>query len=181
MNQSISLTAAMLYLISSLLPASAFAHVTMQPKEAPAESYAKLTFRVPHGCNGSPTTKITVRIPEGVLSVKPQVHPGWKIATKTRKIAKPVKLHGAMITESVSEVSWSGLLSDEYMDEFGMSVKLPAGAGSRLLFPVEQECKKGTLQWAFAKASGHGENAAQLPAPALRLTQPSAMMGMGHR
>ncbi|MFS8797749.1 DUF1775 domain-containing protein [Synechococcus sp. R70.1] len=39
----------------SFLPlSSAWAHVTVHPQEAPAGSYTKLTFRVPHGCDGSP-------------------------------------------------------------------------------------------------------------------------------
>src|SRR5687768_1749463 len=64
-------------LLSLSLSPAAWGHVTIDPKEAPPGSYAKLTFRVPHGCAGSATTKVRVLIPEGVTSVKPQVHPGW--------------------------------------------------------------------------------------------------------
>jgi uncharacterized protein YcnI len=154
-------------------PASA--HVVVDPAAAPAGGYTKLTFRVPHGCDGSPTVKITVQIADGVLSVKPQVHPGWEIAIKKKKLAKAVQLHGEDVTEVVSEVSWSGgPLADEYMDEFGMSVKLPSIKGARLLFPVIQECKKGTMSWTAARASGHGDHAGSLPAPAIHLTAPRA-------
>jgi uncharacterized protein YcnI len=122
--------------------------VTVESNATAPGDYAKLVFRVPHGCNGSPTVKISVEIAEGVLSVKPQVHPGWKISTKTRKLATPVSLHGKEVTESIAEVVWSGgSLPDEYMDEFGMSVKLPERSGATLVFPVVQECKKGTAKW----------------------------------
>jgi uncharacterized protein YcnI len=159
--------------LAAILPSvPALAHVTIEPKEAPAGSYAKLVFRIPHGCDGSPTTKITIQIPDGVLSVKPQVHLGWEIGIKKRKLPKPIMLHDMEITESVAEVSWSGgSLPDEYMDEVGMSVKLPQRDGAKLLFPVTQDCKKGSMHWTSVTASGHGEHAAQLPAPALSLTK----------
>jgi uncharacterized protein YcnI len=135
----------------ALITTPALAHVTLDPKAEAPGSYAKLVFRVPHGCDGSPTTKITVRIPEGVVSVKPQVHPGWKIAIRTGKYAKPVTLHGKEVTEGVVEVSWSGgPLDDAYMDEFGMSVKLPDSLGARLVFPTIQTCKKGQSEWVEA-------------------------------
>lgn len=150
------------------LPAKA--HVTIDPKNAPAGEYAKLIFRVPHGCDGSPTTKLTIRVPEGVVSVKPQVHPGWKISTKTAKYAKPVELHGKEVLEGISEVTWSGgLLDDAYMDEFGLSVKLPNKPGEKLLFPAIQGCKKGKSEWIAEKVDGHGGHGGPLPAPVLEL------------
>jgi uncharacterized protein YcnI len=134
--------------LAVLLPLSAQAHVVVSPQMATADSYAKLVFQVPHGCDGSATKKITIQIPEGVVSIKPQVHPGWKISTQTRKLKKPISLHGKEITESISEVSFSGgPLPDEYMDEFGMSVKLPNEPNTTLMFAVNQECEKGSTQW----------------------------------
>lgn len=85
------------FLIAStllFLSISSTAHVTLEPSSAPAGEYAKLVFRVPHGCEGSATVKITVKLPEGVLSVKPQVHPGWKISTKKTTLKEPAVLHG---------------------------------------------------------------------------------------
>lgn len=65
---------------------AALAHVTVQPSDAAADSYAHLTFTVPHGCNGSATTVLRIRLPEGILSVKPQMKPGWKVDIKSRKL-----------------------------------------------------------------------------------------------
>lgn len=79
--------------------------------------------------------------------MKPQVHPGWKISTKTVKYAKPVNIHGKDVSEGVSEVEWAGgPLEDAYMDEFGMAVKLPEN-GTKLEFPVVQTCEKGVANW----------------------------------
>lgn len=48
------------------------AHVVIEPNEAPAASYVKLLLRVTHGCDGSPTRRLSVRLPEGLASVRPQ-------------------------------------------------------------------------------------------------------------
>lgn len=149
----------------------ALAHVTVDPRKAPAGSYAKLTFRVPHGCEGSATTKITLQIPEGVVSVKPQVNPGWKIQTKIAKLATPFMSHGKEITETVAEVSWTGgPLPDAYMDEFGLSVKLPDRPEARLVFPVVQKCQKGSTSWTEVPSADKDAPAVHFPAPILTLT-----------
>ena len=148
----------------------ACAHVTVDPKSALAGHYEKLVFRVPHGCDGSPTVRLTVRIPEGVVSVKPQVHPGWKITTKTAKYSKPIQLHGKEIQEGVVEVTWAGgPLPDAFMDEFGMSVKLPDLPGHKLAFPAIQKCRHGTNEWTEEKSEGHGDAGKGLPAQSLQL------------
>ena len=63
---------------------NAFAHITLEAGSATAGSTYKAVLRVPHGCDGKATTAIRVRIPEGVIAVKPMPHPGWQLATKTR-------------------------------------------------------------------------------------------------
>jgi uncharacterized protein YcnI len=87
------------------VPALAGAHVTANPAEVPAQGYGKVDFRVPHGCDGSPTTRITVRFPDEVVDGTPQVVPGWRIATKEGRLAAPVEAHGETQTEGVREVS----------------------------------------------------------------------------
>ena len=51
--------------------APAAAHVTLETPEARVNGPYKAVLRVPHGCGKAPTTAIRVRIPEGVLAVKP--------------------------------------------------------------------------------------------------------------
>jgi periplasmic copper chaperone A len=159
-------------------PKQTVAHVTLEPKSASAGSYSKLVFRVPHGCEGSPTTEITVKLPAGILSVKPQIHPGWKISTKKIKLEKPAELHGKPITETISEVAWSGgRIPDEFMDEFGMSVKLPEKSEGKLVFPVIQKCAKGSANWEEVTTSEHAGHT-KFPAPFLILN--SATEHSGH-
>ncbi|MBP2291876.1 DUF1775 domain-containing protein [Azospirillum rugosum] len=60
---------------------TASAHVSLETREAPAGSYCKAVLRVPHGCGGAATTAVRIRLPEGVIGVKPMPKPGWKLAT----------------------------------------------------------------------------------------------------
>lgn len=150
---------------ASLLVAPAFAHITLQTQQAPVGSYYKAVFRVPHGCAGSPTTSIKVRIPEGVIDVKPQPKPGWTLQIIKGKYAHPYTSHGAEATSGVKEVIWTGKLPDEYYDEFVlMSFLTPTlKAGDKLYFPVVQDCEKGVNRWIDTSGSGSE------PAPHLKL------------
>jgi uncharacterized protein YcnI len=172
MNRTLKTFILLLALSTGTLFSSAWAHVTLEPKAAPQGSYAKLIFRVPHGCDGAATTAITVLIPEGVVSVKPQVHPDWKILVQKHTLKKPVSLHGKDITEGVSEVTWSGgPLPDEFMDEFGMSVKLPEKSESDLAFPVIQKCKNKSVRWDMVAKAGQDAHSLPTPAPTLQLVK----------
>jgi len=158
-------------LLALFAPTAAAAHVTVSPSEAPANSYAKLSFRVSHGCQGSPTVRLRLQIPEGVTAVKPQVHPLWKINTTMRPLAQPYQSHGKTITETVNEVIWSeGSLPDNLMDEFHVSVKLPDQAGQVLAFPVVQECQQGIYRWIQVAKPGEDPDSLAEPAPLLKLT-----------
>lgn len=171
MNPSLKIVGFLLASSPWVLLSNAWAHVTLEPKAAPQGSYAKLTFRVPHGCDGEATTGITVIIPEGVVSVKPQVHPDWKISIQKQKLKKPVQLHGKDIAENISEVTWSGgPLPDEFMDEFGLSVKLPEKSNGPLAFPIIQKCKDKTTRWDMIAKPGQDAHSLPSPAPLLQLT-----------
>ncbi|MGH9034895.1 MAG: YcnI family protein [Acidimicrobiia bacterium] len=146
----------------------ATAHVTANPREAPADNYTKHNFRVGHGCEGSPTTKVSIQIPDGVVSVKPQVTPGWTISTTKGPYAEPVELHGEAITEGVKEVTWTGgPLPDEHMTEFGLSMRMPDKAGETLYFPTVQTCEQGEHRWITIPVEGQEEP--EEPAPAVKL------------
>lgn len=159
---------AMCALVVVVSSRAAWAHVTVVPGEVPADSYTKLTFSVPHGCDGSATTRLRVSIPEGVVSVKPQVVAGWTIDTITNTYDTPVMLHGAPVTSGVTEVAWEGgPLADAYLQEFGMSVHVPEAVGATLLFPVIQECEEGETAW--IEEMVEGEEEPEHPAPFISL------------
>ena len=61
------------------------AHVTLEMQEAKIGEPYKAVLRVPHGCEGTATTALRVRIPAGLIAVKPMPKPGWTLATTTGK------------------------------------------------------------------------------------------------
>jgi uncharacterized protein YcnI len=154
---------------------AALAHVTLERKEAPIGASYKAVLRVPHGCNGSATVALRVRIPEGYLSVKPMPKAGWKLEVKRGKYPKPASLGEAKVSEGVTEVDWSGgNLPDAYYDEFVLTGTIAddLAAGQSMYFPIVQECEKGVNRWieiptAGAADAGHGEQSE--PAPELKL------------
>ena len=91
-----------------LVAGTAGAHVTPQDPEGPSGGYFTTAFKVGHGCDGSPTTKVAIKMAEGVTSVAPQPEAGWTLTTTTREVDPPVELHGTQITETTDEVIWEG-------------------------------------------------------------------------
>src|SRR5882724_8687830 len=129
------------------IAAPAFAHVTIEAQEARVGGSFKAVVRVPHGCAGSATTAIRVKIPDGVIAVKPMPKPGWTLDTKTGSYGKTyAHFHNSKLSEGVTEVAWSGgKLPDAYYDEFVFTSFLSGDleAGEALYFPVVQECEQG--------------------------------------
>lgn len=151
--------------------ADARAHVTLNPNEAPAGTYFRTALRVGHGCSGSPTVAIRVKIPDGLTTVKPQPKPGWEITIKMRKLEKPVDAgHGRMVSEVVDEIAWrGGPLPDAHFDEFGLSMKLPATPRTTLWFPTIQECQQGVHRWIEIPTGKQNWDDLKEPAPFVRL------------
>ncbi len=152
----------------ALSAAPALAHVTANPDEAPAGGYAYSQFRVGHGCEGSPTTKVTIFIPDGVVSVKPEIEPGWKVETKIGAIT-PFDNHGETVSEGVKEVTFTAdtPLPDDRMTQFGISMKMPDKAGTTLNFPTVQVCQQGETRWIDIPVEGQEEP--EHPAPGIKL------------
>lgn len=154
-----------------LVGTAASAHVTLETQQVVAGSTYKAVVRVSHGCDGAPTTRIRVRIPEGVMGVKPQPKPGWELTTVIGKLPQPYDAgHGRTVTEGITEVSWSGgKLADEHYDEFVLRAQLPDRPGV-IYFPIVQECEKGIHRWIEIPAAGKGLDDYKEPAARLTLT-----------
>ena len=159
-------------LVALLAGSPAWAHVTIEQREAALGSPVKLTFRVGHGCGASPTTKVRLRIPEGIIAVKPMPKPGWQIELVQGAYQKTYDFfHGAKLSQGVKEVSWTGNLPDAYYDEFvinGFVAKDAAASGTTIYFPVVQECESGVHRWIEIPKSGSHEHLNE-PAPGIRL------------
>ena len=157
----------------AFVPAIAAAHMVVDPPEGPAGDYFKAAFRVTHGCQGTPTVSLTIRIPDGVLGAKPQAKPGWTIEIKTRPLDPPVDLgHGFLLRQTASEITWRGSLDNAHFDDFALTMRTPDKPGTTLYFPAIQACAKDSYEWievppATAKPGEHIHLHA--PAPAVKL------------
>jgi periplasmic copper chaperone A len=154
------------------VPGWAAAHITLEQQEAAAGSVYKAVLRVGHGCEGSPTTAVRVRIPDGVIAVKPMPKPGWQLETQVEEYAEPAQHFSETLTEGVREITWSGgSLPDEWYDEFVFRGRLPnAEPGTIVYFPVVQECEQGVHRWIEIPAEGRSPGDYEEPAPGVTLT-----------
>src|SRR5258706_14005160 len=92
-----------------VLPATAFAHVTIQPNTAQPGAYAREAFRVPNERDDAATVQLEVTFPADhpLASVSVQQVPGWTATVRKTKLASPLKSDNGEITEAVSSVTWS--------------------------------------------------------------------------
>lgn len=160
--------------LTAIVAAPAGAHVTANPDTATAGGFARFAFRVSHGCDGAATNVVSIAIPDGVVSVKPEMIPFWDAETVVGELDEPVELHGEQITEGVTEVTWTAQdgheLPDDRFAEFGLSVRLPETAGV-VHFPAIQECVNGEeLRWIEIPAEGQDAHELESPAPAVTVT-----------
>jgi len=158
-------------IVLALATGTAYAHITLETEEAQAGSSYKAVFRVPHGCDGSATVKITVKVPEGFIAAKPMPHAGWKIDLVKGKYAKAYDYYGSKIDSGVTEVTWSGgNLPDAYYDEFVLRGMVAADVPSGMLyFPVVQECEKGVDRWIEIPEAGKTAEDYETPAPGVKI------------
>jgi uncharacterized protein YcnI len=150
----------------------AFAHATLETTEAPVNSTYKGVMRVSHGCDGLPTLKVRVRVPEGVIAVKPMPKPGWALETVKGKYSKTYDYFGTPMSEGVQEIIWTGKLLDEHYDEFVFRARLTDSLpiGQMLYFPTVQECEGGKVhRWIEIPAPDKSAEDYKEPAPGLRL------------
>lgn len=158
---------------------AASAHVTITPGEGAAGAYTVLTVAFAHGCDGSPTNKIAIQMPEQLLAVSPTRHPLWDVEKVMEDLAEPVTgAHGNEITERVAQVVYTtdAPLPDGYRDSFELSLQIPDVAGETLAFPVIQTCDEGETAWIEIAPEGSDEEP-EAPAPLLVVTEAT---GEGH-
>jgi uncharacterized protein YcnI len=157
---------------------SALGHVGISAPKSEAGGYALATLSVPHGCEGKPTEKIEVKLPEGTMSAKPNRSPFWNVEVVMRELDEPMDVgHGGELTEVPDMVVYTAKtpLPDNELDLLPISLKLPSEEG-RAFFPTIQTCPGGaTSEWTTPAEEGDDEP--ESPAPFLTLT---ASSGDGH-
>lgn len=153
--------------------AGASAHVTISPDTAAAGANALLTVGFSHDCDGSPTNKITISLPEPLIDAKPEIVPGWTVEKVTESLDEPLTLdNGSSVTERVGKIVYTAdtPVEDGYLQQFDLSVQLPDREGETLAFPVLQSCVDGETDWAEIPAEGEDPHSLEAPAPTVALT-----------
>jgi len=151
----------------------ASAHVGVTPDKTTANSYALLTFGIPHGCEESGTTKVTITLPAELNDAQPTVNPNWTAEKVTEQLAEPKKLaDGTSITKRTSKIVYTAKapLEPSLRDALVLSVKLPDVAGKTLYFPTLQNCEVGQTDWSQLPAEGQDPHSLKAPAPSVTVT-----------
>jgi uncharacterized protein YcnI len=160
-------------------PATAAAHVTIQPNTAPAGGFTRLDVRVPNERDDKGTVKVDVQMPPGFVFASYEPVPGWSVKITKEKLDKPIEVEGLELDEQVARITWTGdperggIIRPGEFQDFGLSVGMPDGEpGSKLTFKALQTYQGGeVVRWI-------GPEAADEPAPTVTLT--AAASGGGH-
>jgi uncharacterized protein YcnI len=151
-----------LVLISSAAVAAAvalanpvFAHIDPDPSEAQAGSTLSVAFTIEHGCDGSPTVQLDMRLPDGVTDAEPEPFEDFEGS-----------IDGGVITYV------GGPLADDQEATFAVTMTLPPTPDTTIFFPIVQRCEEGEIRW-IAIPDEPGQELDE-PAPALALTGPVA-------
>jgi uncharacterized protein len=158
---------------SLAVPATAAAHVTVQPGAVTAGSFTRIDVRVPNERDNKGTIKVDLRLPDGFYFLSYQKVPGWKARVYKRKLDQPVDLGGFSVDERYTRVVWKARkprrdrIAPGQFQDFPLSVRVPDGAaGSQLAFRAFQTYQRGErVAWTGAADSEH-------PAPRLTLMAP---------
>jgi uncharacterized protein YcnI len=163
--------------IALSLVAPAGAHVTATPTTSAAGAYTVATFAVGHGCEGSPTTKIEIQVPESVLSVAPTRNPFYEVEKTIEQLDEPVAdAHGNEVTERVASIVYTAdtPLPEGQRDTFELSFQIPDAEGEMLTFPTVQTCEEGETGWVEVPADGQDADELESPAPGFEITAAGA-------
>jgi uncharacterized protein YcnI len=128
----------------------ASAHIATDPAAVAAGTATTVGFLVEHGCNGSNTKQIEIKIPSGITDAKAVDKVGWTAASA-----------GSIITFS------GGSLDAATPDTFQVSFTALAAPGT-VYFPIVQTCVAGDTAWIELPQAGQAEP--QHPAPAVKIT-----------
>jgi periplasmic copper chaperone A len=141
--------------LAAVLMAAApvLAHIDPDPKEAQAGSVVTVGFTVEHGCGGSPTVQLDMRLPDGVVDARPEPLDGWEES-----------IDGDVVTFT------GGPLPDDVEGTFAVTMTLPPTPDTTIYFPFVQRCEAGEIRW-IAIPTEPGDEPDE-PAPAMRLFGP---------
>lgn len=165
----------------ALCAPTAQAHVSLEEPQALAGRAYKAVLRVGHGCAGTATHTLTVRVPAGFRGAKPMPKAGWVLSIDRAPLAQPYESHGRKIADEVVQITWKASsreawLADAHYDEFVLRGVAPAEAGP-VWFQVRQQCEKGEWNWAEVPASGTSTQGLKSPAVLLDVVADHSVPG----
>ncbi len=146
------------------IPAMASAHVSVSPDELTVGEHGVLTFSFAHGCENSPTTSLTVTMPEGLASVAPTMDSDWTIDIDKGDDG----LVSAVTYTAVTPVP-NGLRG-----AVSMAVGLDENTPASLAFPVIQTCVDGSTEWTQLAEDGEDPHSLDAPAPVVEVAAATA-------
>lgn len=154
-------------ILALAIPAMASAHVSVSPDELIAGDHGVLTFSFAHGCENSPTTSLTVTMPEGLASVAPTVDSDWTIEIEKGDDGL------------VSTVTYTAVepVPNELRGAVSMAVGLDEDTPDSLAFPVVQRCVEGSTEWTQLAEDGEDPHSLDAPAPVVNVVAASGGHG----
>jgi uncharacterized protein YcnI len=153
----------------------ASAHVTAKVLGEAAQQggYSKITFRVPNEDDAAGTVKLEVKLPADTPITGARTRPmaGWTAQITKVTLDKPIKVHGAEITEAISSVTWTAAagtrIAPGQFEEFELSVG-PLPETDQLVMPAIQTYEGGkVVAWDQPPAEDGSEP--EHPAPVIEL------------
>ncbi|MEZ5179193.1 MAG: DUF1775 domain-containing protein [Acidimicrobiales bacterium] len=145
------LTAAAATAIALVVAGPASAHVHTSPSAVQAGTENTVGFTVEHGCEGSPTTKMEIQLPEGSSGIAGVDGNGFTSS-----------VDGQVVTFSGGEVA------DGTEATFEVTFTAPDEPGD-VPVKVIQTCTEGVNEWIEVQADGEAEP--ESPAPVLSITE----------
>ncbi|GAA1937930.1 YcnI family protein [Nocardioides hwasunensis] len=134
------------------------AHVTITPTTTAAGARAEVRMEVPHGCEGSATTELAVRLPAQVSDADVETTDRW----------------AADVASDSITFRTDAPLPDALRDQVVFSVRLPDEVGAELVFPVVQRCEEGESAWTEVAEDDASREALDMPAPVIVVTAADA-------
>jgi uncharacterized protein YcnI len=138
-------------LLALALPATAAAHVTVVPKEAPAGAYTVFDVRVPNERDDAATVEVDLQLPDGFVAASYEPQPGWSVRVIRERLDRPIETDFGPIEEQVDRIVWSGdgtaagSIPPGAFRDFPISVQVPDRPGATLTFKALQTYASGEI------------------------------------
>ncbi|QYH35864.1 YcnI family protein [Salinibacterium sp. M195] len=148
-------------------PLAAIAHVSIEPGQAEAGSYALITVKVPNESETEKTNRVELKLPTDTpfTSVRFVPVPGWDAELVRSDLPEPVMVGESEITEAVTSIIWTAQAGSELGD--GALLLLPVSLGpipdvGSVVLTADQTYTDGSVvSWSGT------EEGAEKPAPVL--------------